>query len=684
MPRVEVNSDEIYQLSQRMGELAVTLNDLGISLGTLNSKAENFIANWLTASGRTATGIILGSRSENEALTQDIGTLCVKLASAADGYLGVEEKAAEMLKQYERGLPSGWEVQGAPSIGRNYINDWSADGVSSWKDAALTSAKQSGNLVSYLVGKALFGAERYMDVRANRGNPYGMAKQSLITAGLLKIYDKAGEGISSVIQKGSPEANALLKRHGVVRNLDHAEVITDQKALAGIEDLRVPQNPADFAHNEWVLSHLDEQVDSYMAEQGRVVQYQGVVVQLIENEDGVQTAIVYVSGTDSGSVTDELSGNPATWTADVGEVAVDPDNPLSQGTASMQLIEEALKHAGIPAGTNLILAGFSKGGATAYNFAHNKEMQAKYEMKGIYDQAGPTGRLKSSGKDIPHIKVTNHGDMVSYLGGSYSDEQAENMHVINVDSEAMGSTRGPHGYDVYNETAMADPEMNTTISEFESLTGGAHQVGDARLVAGSTLPQDTTQNGLKAYQASVAASVAYDAADLAEEIVPQEINAFGVKIDTPIPNVIDLPAVVSDENTADEYFEAGYKLFTGKNFDATPPSLDWSAEHFTENEKAFEFTVGTQDKPHLDIQIDSGKYDIDFSWGEEKGSPFELLESAKESLEKQFPENPEGWNEKPSSSQWEKPGYSKPVTAPQGGIEFTPASPEYAGAGGNF
>lgn len=626
MPLMKVNSHTMLAAADTLAAESTRLTALGQGLIGLNAQAETFIATWLTAAGQTACAKIFQSRLGSESLVDDLAETFGSVVQVVTQYTEAEEQANQLIARYEQGLPSGWNYQGAPTPSRliyESLENLRQEKISHLLGGVGVEQSQPKNLLSYIGLVALAGSGRYLDIRASRGNLIAEAKQKEISRFLLgklvvgvSAFDRKVTDISRWLGE---DAGKVAKRSGLIRPLEHSEVLTDPVFEEEKLQMVIPRTAADFAYNYELVSKLGDKVDGYMTEHGRVEEYQGVVVQRIINPDGTETAIVYVTGTDFESKLH--GGDPAAAQENTAEFLADPDAPLAQSHASMQLVEQALIKAGVPAGAGLVMAGFSKGASTAYNFAHNKEMQRKYDMQMIYDQGGPTAGLKSSGKDIKHIKVSHAGDPVPVIQGRYGGK--EKIHNIRVESEPEGGLLNAHSAEAYKQATAESIEANLPIMEIDHLTAGAKPVGEPQLVAGTTQPLGVSERELDAYGFVAYSSLAYEGVNRVEEFLPQRIDIAGVEIPVPspvpgkpMPNIPDLPTVFTPENNAGDFYESVYETVHGQPWDSSPAEFDFSPDKVVQAEEAYTFTLGSEEGLHLAMEIDSGVYSFDVKLGE--------------------------------------------------------------------
>lgn len=706
MARIEVNSDALFHAGDQLGAIAVTTENLSADLSGLNNRIDLFLGTWVTAAGQSASGLILESRQKNDVLNEDIARLCQQVVQVAASYSGAEEYAAGLLQKYEAGgVSTSWVSD--QRVGLSFESIVPANLAFIFGDLSEKSRSASqnsegfwGNRLSYAAARGLFGAEKMMDAEVARGNILLEEAQRQDSIKKLGIFGILSIGFDAAFRTALPWLNRKATEYGTIRALEHSEVVNEESVNAEAAKMVLPISVKDIVHNLAVSGDISERIDEAMEGQGRVEQYQGIVVQIVENADGTETAFVYVTGTDFDSR--PLYGDPSASPENLNELMKDPNMPLEQGTASMQLVEQALQKAGVKEGTSLVVAGFSKGATTAVNFVNNRQMQNKYKMEAVYDVGGPTGQVKLSDSNIKHIKIADQRDVVVGVGGSYSPHKS-NMDIIMLESDESLNAHNNWSYACAAENSLM---AQVPVGAAAHLARGA-KVKETTTVAGSTQPKGKTEKEMKAYAAAGEAAIAYDVLDYAEEFLPQELEVFGKRIETrlKIPNMPDLPTLVTEENTAGEYFEVAYKGATGKDWDSTPPELNLSPEHFKENEKSYHWNVGPEDLPHFEISIDSGEYSLDVDWagwkseGEGEKSPLEKgIERGNRGVKKIVPIPPEDVWEVPQDvpSQHPEPQYeyvapaqrapvsAEPHETEDCAFEFVPATSNYESVGGNF
>lgn len=138
-----------------------------------------------------------------------------------------------------------------------------------------------------------------------------------------------------------------------------------------------------------------------------------VGIQTLTHGDGTQSYVLFMPGTSDASLD---AGDPH----DINGIFTAMSGGFSD---SMRLAVEALAAAGVPAGANIMIAGYSQGGIGAHALASNDEFRDMYNVTHVSTVATPGDRFYAH-PDTQYLSVENTGDAAPGTTGVAPIDQA--------------------------------------------------------------------------------------------------------------------------------------------------------------------------------------------------------------------------------------------------------------------
>lgn len=379
-------------------------------------------------------------------------------AAALLGELAVECGESSLIQQgLGRGVgAAALAYDEAEQIANRWLNYVSIAAPEYLYDAAeIASPEGAGSLAetdsakttasSYLVARLLFGAATYLDAKLN-GEEFARQRAA-------SRADAMGVG-NSLREWFGIGLHGFTGAHGINRPLATDSVrVHDLSAERGAENpaarqraeragqLVVPESAADFAFNLDIIGQMESNLDDEHVLQGQWQERDGVYFQKVTDASGAVVAVfAYLPGTDVDHPTSHM-GSVASWSSAAAATAADPDEPVEDSAAQLQLLDAGLDELGLAGSVPIYIGGFSQGGMTAAAAGNNKRFRAKHNVQGLYIQGAPVYDDPMP-TDIPVTVVRDRNDPVPRLQGrSHEKLWAKNVSVI--DTDYVAASRGP-------------------------------------------------------------------------------------------------------------------------------------------------------------------------------------------------------------------------------------------------
>jgi hypothetical protein len=170
---------------------------------------------------------------------------------------------------------------------------------------------------------------------------------------------------------------------------------------------------------------------------------------------GARSLVASVPGTDVASLGSLAEPNGLVSIAD--NFVTDPQVPLAQASALMQLIDAALVEAGSDGLVPVLLAGFSQGGMAVLSLAGNREFLSRHQLAGALTLGAPSRHYAGAPESVRILDVAERNDPVAGLdaGGPEADPGSV---VVRVD--AGRGILSAHSIRAYAEAAsQADEQL---------------------------------------------------------------------------------------------------------------------------------------------------------------------------------------------------------------------------------
>lgn len=352
--------------------------------------------------------------------------------------------------------------------------------------------------IGYTTAVAMFGFGYYLDTKLNGG---AFANRRLKN-NLETIF---GHEVDDLTQT----TDEILRQAGAYGTLDHAQAV--DPSVLGKEYETDLNDPAVLARNLQLTSNAAENFDTFQAEHGAIEMYSSIGIQkVVDSPTGEIKVVVYLPGTDFGSapVKGEVLGTEQT----IQQTQMDTGTTYENAFASTQLIEQALRQAGIDPGTSLMMVGHSQGAMAAFNAASSPFLSQKYKVQQVYGFGGPTGSMhRAPGTTYTEIRQVD--DSVPILqGNSAEHENGTDDRVIYVDSIEETTFNPVKAHDMSQYiAAVENPDSSLVAGRMQGtqpfLTGAAASSASL-LTAGSTMPVNSTPENIRNRRVEVGLSVA--------------------------------------------------------------------------------------------------------------------------------------------------------------------------------
>lgn len=307
---------------------------------------------------------------------------------------------------------------------------------------------------------------------------------------------------------------------GLVRGLRAYENITeevdpwlDPDTGESMKPQEAPVNAADLTEMNYLHSGAHDAVDAHYGSEGYVNEWDHSIIQrYIDPATGEERVIVSIPGSD-GELEDFLEnyrGGTLSWAENLANASLldEPDVPLSESSAAMQLIDQILREEGISSDTPIMLNGYSQGGVVAMALAQNKEFRSRYRVQVVATQGSPVNSLEAPPQGVAHIRMENRQDYVPKTQGENPNYRATEEYFLNHSEDPHGSKR------YYLESADAEHfnQESEVLATF--FNGDFHTAGTA-VYAGSSQKPDLTKTELEQQQLL---GVAHGTADVRNDV----------------------------------------------------------------------------------------------------------------------------------------------------------------------
>lgn len=208
-----------------------------------------------------------------------------------------------------------------------------------------------------------------------------------------------------------------------------------------------------------------------------------VTVDVLADDDGNESAVVYIAGTRHWDVN---ARSPF-------DVATNVDAISGDETLIDDAVRAALEHSGVDSGTPVTLAGHSQGGIVAQNLVSEHGLADEYNVEGVLSVGAPSGLVKHSNlfysgrekREYPEgvkvLHLAHDQDVVSKID-ALARPFNENEVSVDVDLQKAIELKTPegtmeaHDTDAYLQTAKmfdADPhpEINEWLDSMSNVVG---------------------------------------------------------------------------------------------------------------------------------------------------------------------------------------------------------------------
>lgn len=550
---LKVDTDSLTASAHQITLASDLTHDLAVDIGILAGKVLAVVGLDPLGQGMEAAAILTTSSIELYALSETHKTLATAVESARDAYIDVENLASQILQGPEGFIPELFYLAGERATGDGAIAGWIADKT------------PFASIVSHLTARLLFGMGYYADLKLN-GEQFARKRRDdrLKDTGMSPSWRRDAGSYFLKIAGQSGLIRPLAESSVRVERLDgNAEY---EEASEGL--IPMPVTAADWSHNLELVGRGEGRLDALDERDGEILECDGVRVQLVRDAQGtVIAANVYLPGTDENS--SSYAGGLTTWETNLAVTQADGLETLDEGTAMMQLTDQALEKAGVGADIPVNIGGFSQGAITASALSTNKEFTQKYKVNYLYLQGAPVGDMKVA-PEIPTLLVKDKNDPVPRLQGSTKAvDRSDKVRVLETDYRA-GATTGilpaiasaspllavgsaqhapVHGYSEYATVLATSAEKTSDISPASSNLQDLREQSeggsvDDLLVSGSTFEAGTSRADMT-LQARMGASVgSYQIAEDVFDLTP-----------TPLATLPEVPEDYRPRDTFATYIE---------------------------------------------------------------------------------------------------------------------------------
>lgn len=230
---------------------------------------------------------------------------------------------------------------------------------------------------------------------------------------MVQAFEGWGRSFTGIAAAGGFVRRQLRSRGiGVARLVDFARV-----PLAEAQDPATPfPSPAEptvafLASGIEAATRADARLDA-AAGSGRDSTAH-LAVAVLTGPDGVRSLAVLIPGTDFASLLNVAEPNGLATILD--NFVTDPDAPLAETSALMQMVDAALVEAGSDGRVPVLLAGFSQGGMVALSLAGNREFLGRHRLAGVLTLGAPSRHYDGAPAGLPILDVADREDLVAGL-----------------------------------------------------------------------------------------------------------------------------------------------------------------------------------------------------------------------------------------------------------------------------
>lgn len=508
---VSVDTAELTAVSQQLSALADRYESSGRRLAPVALQIGALAA--LDASGQGA--LAFSSLTVGAATLVTLAAAAQRLATAvrqsAANYEAAEAFASDVLQGYEAALDQSPAT--AQSLGSAF----------GYRGGSLRLVVQRGTTVVKVISE----------------NKVPLALKGF------DVFRQTGVGRAS-ISVATDQLHDTAKSFGLVRRLRVFEDISheidpwvDPETGENLRLDRPPKTAADLVQMNYLVSGAHQAVDDHYGGEHYVNEWDHIVLQRhYDEQTGQERVIITLPGTD-GELADLLAnyeGGTASWTENIANAALldDPDVPLAQSSAAMQLVDQMLREEGIDAGTPIMLNGYSQGGVVAMSLAKNKEFSSRYNVQVVATQGSPVSDMGAAPPGVAHIRMDNKMDYVPKTQGANPHYQPTEDYSLNYWNEG-----DPHGSPGYLHNAQNSESFNRESEALAKFFNGDFRAGETTVYAGSSQDSDLTEAELNqqrllgiAHGTSELSVTVKDTVDLAED----SVNTVWKKTDLPDAN----------------------------------------------------------------------------------------------------------------------------------------------------
>lgn len=464
-PTVTVDTAELTAVSQQLSALAARYESLGRRLAPVALQVGTLAA--LDVSGQGA--LALSSLTVGAATLVTLATAAQRLATAvrqsATNYEAAEAFASDVLQGYE--AARNQSPAAAQSLGSTF----------GYRLGSLSLVVQSGSTTVKVVSEN---------------------KAALALKGF-DVFRQTGVGRAS-ISVATDQLHGAAKSFGLVRRLRVFEDISkevdpwiDPETGENLRSDGAPRTATDLVQMNYLVSGAHQAVDDHYEGEHYVNEWDHNVLQRYYDEQtGQERVIITLPGTD-GELSDLLAnynGGTASWSENIANAALldDPDVPLAQSSAAMQLVDQMLREEGIDPDTPIMLNGYSQGGVVAMSLANNKEFRSKYNVQVVATQGSPVSDRDAAPPGVAHIRMDNKPDYITRTQGLNPNYRPAEDYSLN-----FGGNSNPHDKKGYLYNAQNSESFNQQSQVLAEFFNGDFRAGETTVYAGSSQDSDLTE-----------------------------------------------------------------------------------------------------------------------------------------------------------------------------------------------
>lgn len=508
---VSVDTAELTAVSQQLSALADRYESLGRRLAPVALQVGALAALDASGQGALAFSSLTVGATTLVTLAAAAQRLAVAVRQSAANYEAAEAFASDVLRGYEAAYTQ------SPA-----------------------AAQSLGSAFGYRLGSLRLVVQRGTTVvKVMSENKVPLALKGL------DAFRQTGLGRAG-ISVATDQLHDTAKSFGLVRRLRVFEDISneidpwaDPETGESLRPDRPPKTAADLVQMNYLVSGAPQEVDDHYGGEHYVNEWDHIVLQRhYDEQTGQERVIITLPGTD-GELADLLAnydGGTASWAENIANAALldDPDVPLAQSSAAMQLVDQMLREEGVDPDTPIMLNGYSQGGVVAMSLANNKEFRSRYNVQVVATQGSPVSDRGSAPPGVAHIRMDNKKDYVPKTQGANPHYQPTEDYSLNYWNEG-----DPHGSKGYLSEAQNSESFNQESEVLANFFNGDFRTGETTVYAGSSQDVDLTEVELNqqrllgmAHGAAELSVTAKDAVDLAEG----SINTVLKKTDLPDGN----------------------------------------------------------------------------------------------------------------------------------------------------